>query len=328
MKKRLFLAGLLLPVLSYAQRADTSVRSTDTTVRSTDTTVRPKDARRQKPLVTTAPRLGGVTISSQVTPVTMSGGSFTLYQPTVDIGVPIYTDFTSPHPLLIKTGLRYDGLMIDNEKNIGGSAFHTLTIPFVLNYSLNRKTDLSLLGGVMVSSDFKRDIGSGDIFYTAGARIGFRPRNTLRYGVTLVYFRNYSGQYLLPVPDIEWAIDRRWSLTAVLPARASLKYKVDKTQSLGITNSFTGGTWLLHSAGGKQYLQLQQVSAGLLYECTLAKRWKLNLIAGHTLLQRLETFDLDQKISLDGFGKLGERVHNVSYRPNSFTFQGSVSFAF
>jgi len=313
MKKHLFLAGLLLPVLSFAQRTDPN---------------RPADTVRPKPFVTTAPRLGGVTISSQVTPLTVNGSTVMLYQPTVDIGIPLYKNFSSPHPLLIKTGLRYDGLFIDNEKYIGSSAFHTLTVPLVVNYSITRGTDLSLIGGVMVSSDFQRDIESDDIFYTAGVRIGFRPSKALRYGVTLVYLRNYSGEYLLPVPDIEWAINDRWNLTAVLPARASLKYKFDKAQSLGITNSFTGGTWRLNSGVGKQYLQLQQVSAGLLYECTLAKRWKVSLIPGHTLLQRLETFGLDQKISLDNFRKLGDRVHNVSYRQNSFTFQGSISFAF
>lgn len=321
MKKRLFLAGLLLPVLIFAQR-------TYPTAQRVDTSVRPADTGRQKPLVTTAPRLGGVTISSQVTPVTVNGSSFTLYQPSVDIGVPLYKNFSSPHPLLIKMGLRYDGLMIDNEKSIGSSAFHTLTVPFLLNYSINRRTDLAVIGGVMVSSDFRGDLESSDIFYTAGVRLGFRPSKSLRYGVTLVYLRNYSGEYLLPVPDIEWTINDRWSLAVVLPARASLKYKLDKAQSLGITNSFTGGTWRLNNEVGKQYLQLQQVSAGVLYECTLAKRWNLNLIAGHTLLQRLETFDVDQKISLDNFGKLGNRVHLVSYRQNSFTFQGSISYAF
>ena len=143
-----------------------------------------------------------------------------------------------------------------------------------------------------------------------------------------MYLRNYSGEYLLPVPDLEWAINDRWTLTAVLPARASLKYKLDKAQSLGITNSVTGGTWRLNSGIDKQYLQLQQVNAGLLYECRLGKRWKLNLIPGHTLLQRLETFSPDQTISLDNFKKLGDRVHAVSYRQNSFTFQGSISYAF
>ncbi len=57
-----------------------------------------------------------------------------------------------------------------------------------------------------VSSDFKRDIDAADIFYTAGIRLGFRPTKSFKYGVTLTYTSNYTGEYLLPIPDLYQAM--------------------------------------------------------------------------------------------------------------------------
>ena len=37
---------------------------------------------------------------------------------------------------------------------------------------------------------------------------------------------------------------------------------------------------------------------------------------------------MDQKISLDNFGKLNDQVSNVSYQNNSFIFQGGISYLF
>jgi hypothetical protein len=78
----------------------------------------------------------------------------------------------------------------------------------------------------------------------------------------------------------------------------------------------------------QQYLHLRQTSAGLIYDLKIGKRWKLNLVAGHTLTQRLETFNMDQKVSFNGFGKLDDRISNVSYQQNSFIFQTGISYQF
>ncbi len=45
-------------------------------------------------------------------------------------------------------------------------------------------------------------------------------------------------------------------------------------------------------------------------------------------MQRLETFDVNQKISLNGFGKLSDRKANISYQQNSFILQAGVSYQF
>jgi len=45
------------------------------------------------------------------------------------------------------------------------------------------------------------------------------------------------------------------------------------------------------------------------------------MIAGHTFMQKLETFNMDQKVPFDKFNKLNDRVVSVSYHQNSFIFQ-------
>jgi hypothetical protein len=308
MKRSFFLIGMLLPVLGYCQGVDSSSM--------------------HKKLTTTAPLLGGVTVTDIISPVDAGGNTFTMQQPIVDVGFPVYKDFSAAHPILIKTGIRYQGLFLSGEQNIGSNEFQSITVPLLLNYSLSRTTSISFVGLATIGSDLKRSIGAEDILYTAGVRIGFRPSKSFRYGITLAYISNYSGKFLLPLPDIDWTINNKLSLTGIIPARASLKYKLSEMQSLGITASLNGSMYRLNDEAKDQYLHLQQNSAGLIYDLKLSQRWKLNLVAGHTFSQRLETFNINQKVPFDGFTKLNDRVSNISYRQNSFIFQSGISYEF
>jgi len=307
MKRIMFLTGMLLPIFCYAQGVDSTARSK---------------------FVTTSPRLGGITITDIIAPVNANGSNFTMQRPIVDVGIPLYKDFSTVHTVLIKTGVRYDGLFLSNEKQIGSDNFQALTIPLLVSYSLSRSTNISFVGLVTVGSDFKRNIDASDILYVAGVRIGFHPSKSFRYGVTLTYVSNYSGKFFIPLPDIDWTISNRWSLTGVIPARASFKYKLSESQLLGVTAALDGSMYRLNEGAQDQYVHLRQNSAGLIYELKLGQRWKLNLIAGHTFMQRLETFNLDQKVPFDGFNKLNDRIFNISYRQNSFTYQGGISYQF
>lgn len=308
MKRILFLMGMLLPILGYCQSIDSSII--------------------HKKLTTTAPLLGGVTVTNIVALVGAGGNTFTTEQPIVDVGFPVYKNFAAAHPILIKTGIRYHGLFLSGEQNIGSNEFRSITIPLLLNYSLSRTTSISFVGLATVGSDLKRSISAEDILYTAGVRIGFRPSKSFKYGITLAYTSNYSGKFLLPIPDIDWTISNKLSLTGIIPARASLKYKLSEIQSLGITASLNSSMYRLKEDTKDQYIHLRQNSAGLIYDLKLSQRWKLNLIAGHTFSQRLETFNMGEKVPFDGFSKFNNRVANISYRQNSFILQGGISYEF
>jgi hypothetical protein len=307
MKKYIFLIGILLPLLSYSQNTDSLTRAK---------------------LTTTAPRLRGITISNMLAPVTANGNTFIMQQPVADIGIPLYKKFLTKHPIVVRAGIRYQGLLLSNEKNISSTNFHSITIPILFNYSFSRATTITFIGLASVASDFKQDLEANDILYTAGVRVGFRQNKAFKYGVTLTYSHNYSGSFLLPLPDIDWTISKRLSLAGILPARVSLRYKINTTQSLGITTSVNGVMYRLHQEKQAQYVHLRQNSGGLIYDLTFGRRWKLNLIAGHTFMQKLETFNIDQSVSLNKFGKLNDRISNVSYQQNSFIFQGGIGYQF
>jgi len=169
-----------------------------------------------------------------------------MQQPIVDVGFPVYKDFSTVHPILIKTGIRYQGLFLSGEQSIGNTEFQSITVPLLLNYSLSRTTSIAFVGLVTVGSDLKRSISTEDILYTAGVRVGFQPSKSFRYGITLAYISNYSGKFLLPIPDIDWTISNKLSLTGIIPARASLKYKLSEIQSLGITASLNSSMYRLN----------------------------------------------------------------------------------
>lgn len=308
MKKIFFLMGILLPLAGYCQNSDTSNTN--------------------KKLTTTAPFLGGVSVSDLVTSTNTNENTFTIQQPIADIGFPVYKNFSTGNPILLKAGIRYQGLYLSGEQSIGSNAFHSITVPLLFNYSFSRKTSISFVGIATAGSDFKRNISAEDILYTVGIRLGFRSGQSFRYGITLAYMSNYTGKFILPLPDIDWAINSRLSFAGIIPARASLKYKLSAAQSLGITASLNGSLYRLNDNMHDQYIHLRQSSGGLIYDLKIARRWKFNLIAGHTFSQRLETFNLDQKVSFNGFTKLNDRIANISYRQNSFLFQGGLSYEF
>ncbi len=160
MKRSFFLMGVLLPVLCTAQNAD-SIRT---------------------PLLTVSPRLGGINLTDLSVPIKTNGNTFLLHQTVVDAGIPIYKNFAGPHPVFIKTGIRYEGLFLENEKNIGRTNFTSVSLPLIVSYSLNRQTSLTMIGLATVSSDWRSPIESGDIQYTAGVRLGFQPSQSLRWG--------------------------------------------------------------------------------------------------------------------------------------------------
>ena len=123
-------------------------------------------------------------------------------------------------------------------------------------------------------------------------------------------------------------ISKKWNLAGVLPARLSLKYKFIPSQSIGISAWSVNNMYRVNDGVEKQYLNLQQYSAGLIYDLNLGGRWKVTLSAGHTMMERLETFDMDQKVSFNNFQKLYDRKPNISYRENSFVAQGGISYQF
>lgn len=306
MKHNFFWAVLFLPTLVLAQRSD-SINSK---------------------LTTTSPLLGGINVTDMVAPIKADGHTFTMQQPVVDVGIPAYKNFHSAHPVLLKTGVRYQGLFLSGEKNIGSDNFHSITVPLLYSYALTSATNISFLASVGLSSDFRQDVKGSDIIYTAGVRVGFHQDRSLKYGVTLIYVNDYSGSYLLPLPDIDWVINKQWTLNGIVPARASLKYKFSGSQSLGVTVGFSGGSYGLNDTKDRKYLQLRQFSSGFIYDVNLGKSWKINLIAAHSLSQKLQTFTADQKVSLNNFKKLKDRVPIVNYDKNSFVFQAGIAFQF
>ncbi len=132
--------GWLFPVLSYCQSIDSSSI--------------------HKKLATTAPLFGGVTVTNIVAPVNASGNTFTTQQPIVDAGFPVYKNFSAAHPILIKTGIRYQGLFLSGSQNTGSNGYQSITIPLLLNYSVSRTTSIAFVGLATVGSDFKRSIGA------------------------------------------------------------------------------------------------------------------------------------------------------------------------
>jgi hypothetical protein len=326
MKKNIliFMAILLLPSLALAQAINDG------------------------PLQTVAPKLGGINVTGMTAPISQDSKNFLINQVVVDLSVPVYKNFNTPNPVIFKAGMRYQGLFLSGESSvgadkyesnlglnnlsgqntIGGTNFHSFTIPLSFTYVISPSTNVTAIAAVGFGSDLKKNLIASDIIYTGGLRMGFHQDQDFKYGVTLVYNKTYSGQYLIPIPDIEWKINDKWNLSAALPIRTSLKYKLTSAQSLGATFGLNAGEYRLNNEDRRKYVQFQQMSGGLIYDLKLFQNWKLNLICAYALMQKLQSFDNDQKITLDDFGGLSKRKTIYSNQTKSIVVQGGISYEF
>src|ERR1700733_13532487 len=98
MKRALLLAGILLPFIGFTQTPDSN---------------------RQSKLLTVAPRLGGIALTDAVTPMRINGAGSMVQQHILDFGLPLYKDFTSAHPVFIKSGFRYENLIVPDIPALG-----------------------------------------------------------------------------------------------------------------------------------------------------------------------------------------------------------------
>jgi hypothetical protein len=281
-------------------------------------------------LTAAAPLLSGVNISYIVSPVkSPKGGTFTMNQLIVDESTPVYKDLKAKHPVLIKVGVRYQGLYLSGEDKIGASNFHAISVPLIASYAFSKNTNITAIASAGVASDFRKDISGTDIYYNGGLRLGFGQSTNFKFGVTIVYSKAYSGNTLIPLPDIDWTISKKWRLEGLLPFRTSLKYKLNETQTLALTQGFNTIAYRLNDPTGMgKYLQLQQVTGGLMYEHTFSRRWSLHLMGGYAFSSKLEAFDNGQTIRFNDFGALSRRVRDISYDKGVVIGQLGISYKF
>lgn len=284
---------------------------------------------RAQRLTTVAPLLGGVNVSYIVSPVKAGDGSFMTNQVIVDESSPVYKDLKAKHPVLIKVGARYHGLYLSGEDRMGGASFHAISVPVIVSYGFSRNTNITAIASAGVASDFRKDISGSDIFYNAGVRLGWGQATNFKFGVTVIYSKAYTGSTLIPLPDIDWTISKRWRLEALLPFRTSLKYKLNESQTLALTQGFTTVAYRLNDGTGVgKYLQLQQVSGGLMYEHVFSRRWSVHLIGGYGFSSKLETFNNTQTVGFNDFGAMSKRIRDISYDKGAVIGQVGISYKF
>jgi hypothetical protein len=220
-------------------------------------------------------------------------------------------------------------MYLAGESSIGVNNFHSVTIPLSVTYIVSRNTNITGIASAGVGSDFRKDVTGSDIYYNAGVRFGFRQTKNFKLGVILVYSKGYAGSTLLPLIDFEWKISERWKLEAVTPVRTSLKYKLDKVQTLALTQGLNAAAYRLNDSSkvGK-YIQFQQLNAGLMYERIINKHWLFSLTTGYAFSQKLQTFRNDQKISLNDLGAMNKRIKETSYEKASMMVQAGLMFRF
>ena len=281
-------------------------------------------------------------------PISKNGENFLIGQSVVDLSVPVYKNFKTSHPVIFKAGIRYQGLLLSGQSSVGadpyesnlglndfsgqntvgGKTFHSFTIPLSYTYVLSPSKNITAIAAAGFGGDLKKSLVSSDLIYTAGLRMGFHQNRNFKYGITLLYNKTYSGVYVIPIPDIDWTINDKWNLSAALPIRTTLRYMLNSSQSIGATFGLNAGEYRLNNESTGKYLQFQQMSGGIVYDLKLWQNWKINILGAYTMMQKLQSFNNDQEVSLNNFGALKDRKTNYSNQSKSMVIQGGISYQF
>lgn len=273
------------------------------------------------------PLLGAFIFRTAASQMNAGGFNFVAYQTFADISSPIYGSIKGKHPYFGQLNLKYQGLQLAGEKNIGQSVFHNFSMAIFHNYIRSKSNFITVIALGSVGSDFKRSIIASDLNLVLGVRVGWRQNKAFKIGVIFVYANVYSGQYLLPLPDFKWSINDHWTLSGLFPIKTSLKYKISNTQSLGGTFDLGGGAYRLNDfSANRKYIQLSQFSAGLVYDVAINRKFKMALFLEHAVMQKLQTFNSNEKAFLNQFNK--KRTAEVSYIRTSFVLQAELRYLF
>lgn len=115
--------------------------------------------------------------------------------------------------------------------------------------------------------------------------ISFKANETLRYRVGIYANQEFFGLFIIPLVGLDWQISKKTNLFGVLPGSLTLEHKLSRKIYAGatfrsITNSYKmpGGFW-----------RLDENRIGIFADYYIAKKFVLNIEAGHSVLRKMRT---------------------------------------
>jgi|GEM_PF-3331753 len=207
------------------------------------------------------------------TPVRSNDTSASAKIANVKIRMPVY----KKNDLFVLTGESYRNVSMKDMPNVFNRQLHNVNIDLVGVYKINEVNSVSLAGVVSLNSEW-RDIGSEDLIYSMAGSFHIKYSEYSRMGMGLAFSRQFFGNQVVPLLDMDYYINERWRITCRLPIHGRLVYTTGKRSTFG------GGwdLWIIsfRMAETDDYIRLKQLSCIAYYEYRFWKNWRLNFTAG------------------------------------------------
>jgi len=125
----------------------------------------------------------------------------------------------------------------------------------------------------------------------------WNPNFMMRFGV--MYNQEKSGPLLVPLFDINWQINNRWSVAGLFPIYLKINYKVSERFTAGLSHFGLITSYELHGEGyAGDYMERTSIDLCLFGRYNVAGNWYLEGRLGYALGRNYEQYHSDQQIDM------------------------------
>ncbi|MCA0933274.1 DUF6268 family outer membrane beta-barrel protein [Lutimonas saemankumensis] len=175
------------------------------------------------------------------------------------------------HGLILRTGLIQK---FENDRSL-----QVLFAPRLMTDFKNVNSDHFQLGGIVVYEKIYRE--------------------TLRLGFGALYNQEFSGPNLVPLVNVDWKINGRWSLVGLLPIYSKLKYKINDRLDAGWSHFGLVTTYRLgHPEYEGDYIERKSIDETLYARYNLFGDFFLEGRIGYAFGRSYKQYEADQKVDL------------------------------
>ena len=173
---------------------------------------------------------------------------------------------------------------------------------FILQTGLIQRIDekraIQLLYVPRFMTDF---LGSSNQDWQHGAiamyEYRWSPTFMMRFGV--MYNQELAGPLLVPLFDVNWQINDRWSVAGLFPIYLKVNYKVNERFTAGISHFGLITSYALHNeAYNGDYMERTSIDLCLFGRYNIGGNWFLEGRLGYALGRNYEQYNADQKIDM------------------------------
>jgi hypothetical protein len=161
-----------------------------------------------------------------------------------------------------------------------------------LNYltRFNGDHQLRLFGRAGFDGDFKDGL-SNDFRWTAGFEYFSSYGQNGKLGLGLAYSRQFFGNELIPLLEINKQLTERLRLYGVFPTKPRLEYTLDSRSKAGVGLNLEVSSYRLSGDNSADYLKTTLWNGLLYYQYSIYKHWSINVSGGYYVSQKYEIFN-------------------------------------